>query len=242
MMTNSPFCRMAGLLLVGLFGGMITLYGGDARADIDPVLKDQGWDEILFEEQPPNQFTPLPEAEGDGIQVVSDSTVSVAFLNVDIEIEATPLLKWQWRSSNPDPDTDTTKKGGDDRTLAVYVAFPYQPEHASFGEKVQRPIIEALKGKDTPGRVLTYVWGGGAAQGQAFENPYTGGYGQMVILKEPGAALDTWYQEEVDVAADFEAAFGFPPANPVYVAVGSDTDDTQTVIRAAVRSLGFTSP
>ena len=176
------------------------------------------------------------------MQVVSDSTVSVAFLNVDIDIAATPVLEWEWLARDPDPDTDTTRKGGDDRTLAIYVAFPWQSEHASLGEQLQRPLVEALEGSDTPGRVLTYIWGGGAPAGTGFENPYAGRYGHMIVLREPGAALGAWHPERVDVRGDFEKAFGFEPANPVYIGVGSDTDDTARRIRAEVRGLRFSAP
>ena len=45
-------------------------------------------------------------------------------------------------------DTDVSKKGGDDRILAIYLAFPYQPEFASFKEKLLRPLVVASKGRD----------------------------------------------------------------------------------------------
>lgn len=210
------------------------------RAEIDPELKAMGWDEILFDDKPANVFTNPPGGDGESaVNVYSEASVSVAFLDVDIDIAATPVLSWEWLSRSPDPDTDTTQKGGDDRTLAVYVAFPWQPETASFGERLQRPLVEALKGSDTPGRVLTYVWGGGAPAGEGFENPYTGKYGRMIILKEPGTALHAWHRERVDIRQDFIDAFGFEPANPVYIAVGADSDDTEIIIRAAVRDLRF---
>ena len=221
-----------------IFTVVLVLATTAVQAEIEPVLEEQGWDEIVFDNKTANQFTALDGSEN-AIGIVSDNAVSVAFLNVDVDIEKQPILSWQWLSQDPDPDTDTTKKGDDDRTLAIYVAFPWQSEHAGFSEKVQRPFVQLLKGEDTPGRVLTYIWGGGASKGESFPNPYTKGYGQMIIVQGPGSPLDTWHRESVDVAQDFIDAFGFPPANPVYIAVGSDTDDTQTRIRAAIRDLQF---
>ena len=215
-----------------------------AEAEIDPALKERGWDEILFDEKAPNSYGVPSEAtpHGESVRVLSNSTVSVAFLNVDVDLEATPVLEWEWLARDPDSDTDTTKKGGDDRTLSIYIAFPWQSQHAPLGEKLQRPLVEALKGKDTPGRVMNYMWGGGAPVGWDFENPYAGKYGRMFILKDPGAALGTWHRERVNIREDFKRVFGFEPADPVYIGVGTDTDDSASVMRAEVRGLRFVAP
>jgi len=223
------------LLAVGALAG-----ANPALADLDQQLRDSGWDEILFDDAPPNRFEAITEDNRTiGLTVSSDRSVSVAFLNVDADIGRNPVLSWQWWSKYSGVDTDTTRKGGDDRTLAVYIAFPWQQSEAGFAEKLQRPLVEALKGRNTPGRVLTYVWGGGAAEGVRFENPYTGKYGAMIILKSPAAEPGRWHTEEVDLVRDFEAAFGFKPVNPIYIAVGADSDDTGVVVAAAAKNFRF---
>jgi hypothetical protein len=226
------------ILLVFIFEVMTVI--PLARAGLDQALIDAGWDEILFEDAKPNQFDAIREdGRVIGVNVVSDRTVSVAFLTVDTDIRQNPVLSWQWRSELPGVDTDTTREGGDDRTLAIYIAFPWQQKEASFSEKLQRPLVEALKGRNTPGRVLTYVWGGGAALGERFENPYTGKYGAMIIRKLPSTEAGKWYGEEVDIVRDFKAAFGFEPANPIYIAVGADSDDTGVNVQAAAKNFMF---
>ena len=214
-----------------------------ATAELDTVLTDTGWDEITFDEKPTNRFSVgITQGEGLAVDVVSARSVSVAFKPYDeneINLAETPKLKFSWLSETPDPDTDTTQKGGDDRTLAIYVAFPYQPDQVSFGERLERKLVEALRGKDTPGRVLTYVWGGGAPAGDGFENPYAGKYGQMIIVDTPDTPINTWHDRVVDVRADFIKYFGYEPANPLYIGIGSDSDDTGMEIRASVRALQF---
>ena len=231
-----------GGLISGVAAGLLALaVTATVEAEVDPVLEARGWDEIVFDNLEPNRFSVPPGSlpPGEAVQVYSDSTVSVAFLNVEVDLAETPILEWEWLARDPDPDTDISKKGGDDRTLAVYIAFPWQLDQASFGERLQRPLVEALEGKDTPGRVITYNWGAGARLGRDFENPYAGKYGRMVILKGPDTELGTWHRERVDVHADFIEFFGFVPANPVYIGVGTDTDDTKSVMRAEVRGLRF---
>ncbi|MGC6484687.1 MAG: DUF3047 domain-containing protein [Candidatus Puniceispirillales bacterium] len=233
-----PAFLTAGLLICG----QLLWPGAAAWAELDEVLTTAGWDEITFDEQPTNRFTLPADAAawpGLSVDVVSDSSVSVAYKTLDIAFDETPNLAFSWLSQSPDPDTDTSQKGGDDRTLAIYVAFPYQPDEVSFGERVERSLIEVINGKDTPGRVLTYVWGGGAPAGEGFENPYAGKYGHMIILNEPGTPLNVWHDHRIDVRADFIRIFGYEPANPLYVGVGSDSDDTETIIRASVRDIRF---
>ncbi len=213
-----------------------------AGADLDPKLKEAGWDEITFDDKPSNRFllgeSQRPDLQG-GVRVLSDNTVSIAFFNVRANLNETPILNWQWRVDTPIIDTDLTKKGGDDRSMVIYVAFPYQPESANFAEKIKRKAIEALKGKDTPGRVLTYVWGGGAAKGDRVENPYTEKYGALVYLRTPSDSQGVWLQEQVNLKADFIQAFGYEPASPVYIGIGADSDDTRAKVDASARGFVF---
>ncbi|MCE2516399.1 MAG: DUF3047 domain-containing protein [Alphaproteobacteria bacterium] len=229
------------ILAVVMVACAVAALSSPARADLDDELKKAGWDEITFDDKSPNLFSAINAEHGrvDGVRVVSQSTVSIAFLNVTNDLKKRPKLTWQWRVDTKVIDTDLTREGGDDRSLAIYVAFPYQPEHASFGEKLKRAAVEALKGKDTPGRVLTYVWGGGAAKGAMTENPYAGSYGAFIFQRTPRDPSGQWLTEEVDLRADFIKAFGHEPASPVYIGIGTDTDDTTTRAEAQVQGIRF---
>ena len=213
-----------------------------AHADLEGILVRDGWDEITFDDKTPNTFSSDDAVTGLSreIQVMSKSTVSIAFLNVDIDLGKMPKLSWSWLSQTPVINTDTTQKGGDDRTLVIYVAFPYQPEHASLGDRIRRTTIELLRGPETPDRILTYVWGGGAERGDKIENPYTGKNGQIIYLRTPQDEAGVWFDETVNIKQDFIDAFGFDPVSPVYVGIGADSDDTTSMIEASVKGLNFT--
>ena len=43
----------------------LTVASQPAWAEIDPILKKVGWDEITFDDQPSNQFTPLDNSQPD---------------------------------------------------------------------------------------------------------------------------------------------------------------------------------
>ena len=226
------------LALTLMWSGFLTT---KASAELEQILISDGWDEIKFEDLPENIFTAVDEAEGLSrqIQVNSEGSISIAFLNLDINLETSPHLEWSWQSLTPLVDTDTTIKGGDDRTLAIYVAFPYQPNQASFGDRLRRQAIELLRGPETPDRILTYIWGGGADRGEKIQNPYAGKNGQFIYLRTPKDGKEIWFQERVNIKQDFIDAFGFEPVSPVYVGIGSDSDDTGVKIRARVKGLKF---
>ena len=204
------------------------------------ALEKAGWSEFTFEDKPANQFL-HPFGDTDIIQVDTDKSVSIAYLpfvKKTVNLKYTPSLTFSWRRLGPAVDTDLTIKGGDDRTLAIYVAFPYQPERASPKERLLRPFVEAREGSSTPGRVLTYLWGGGE-RGHWFENPYIGEAGWMRVLQIPSDANRTWFDHHINVWADFIDRFGYPPPDPSYIAISADSDDTGIKFSAQVRSLKF---
>ncbi len=212
-----------------------------AQAELEQALIDDGWDEITFEGSTENVFTARDDISGLSreIQLNAQSSVSIAFLNIDIDLMKTPTLNWSWRSDTPIIDTDITKKGGDDRTLVLYVAFPYQPDQASFGYRFRRAAIELMRGADTPDRILTYTWGGGGPRGSKVPNPYTGENGQIILKRTPEDEVGVWLNENVNLRQDFIDAFGFEPVSPVFIGIGGDSDDTNSLIEARVRGLRF---
>ena len=182
-----------------------------------------------------------PHKNMDIIQVDTDKSVSIAYFLLEkksVNLKRTPYLTFSWRRLGPAFDTDLTKRGGDDRTLAIYAAFPYQSERASLQERLLRPFVEAIEGKKAPGRVLAYVWGGGE-RGGWLENPYIGKAGWMQVLQTPLDADQTWFDHQIDVRADFIDRFGYLPPDPNYIAVAADSDDTGIKFSAQVEGLRF---
>ena len=210
------------------------------QADLTKALEEAGWSEFTFEDKPANQFL-HPNGDTDVIQVDTDKSVSIAYLpfvKKTVNLKHTPTLTFSWRRLGPAVDANLTRKGGDDRTLAIYVAFPYKPEQASLKERLLRPFVEAREGSSAPGRVLTYIWGGGE-RGRWFENPYIGKAGWVKVLQIPSDANWTWFDHQIDIWADFIDLFGCPPPAPSYIAISADSDDTGIKFSAQVRDLKF---
>jgi len=79
-----------------------------------------------------------------------------------------------------------------------------------------------------------YVWGGVHARGDLLPSPYLGPRGKTVVLRPAGGGQ---HDEQVDLRADLERAFGVTDLALVGLAVSADSDDTGTAIRARIRTL-----
>jgi hypothetical protein len=210
-----------------------------AGAVVAPELLDKGWRELPNPNKQENVFS--VGAEG-AVEVVSRDSVSTLYRPVAVDLAERPLLSWRWRVDEAAPATNLAAKGEDDCSLAVFVGFPYDPGQASFFERMKRPLVESWVGEDAPGRVLRYVFCGDHERGATVESPYLGDAGAIKVLRPARSPTGEWLQEEVDLAADYRAAFGEAPPDPTQLAIQADTDNTASMSRASVADLAFTSP
>lgn len=125
------------------------------------------------------------------------------------------------------PATDLSRKGGDDRNLSLYFIFVPQDVAPSLAGKG----IRALRGRKDV-QVIQYAWGGNHARGTVINSPY--GNGVTIPLRQAGTGRAS---ENVDLNADFARAFGGTKGALIGLAVSGDSDDTKSVIEAAIGGL-----
>ncbi len=209
---------------------------GEEPSYLSTDLKVRKWEEIRFEGKTPNIFTSC----GDGcVQIVTNMSVSMIVRPIDIDLEHAPILSWEWRIEKETTFSDLSIKGKDDRAVALYVAFPYNPNHSSFAESLLRPFVELKRGRNAPGRVISYVWSGYGNRNQIIQSPYLSPGGAIMILRNQLAKSGKWIRERVDVASDYQRIFGMKPDMANYILISSDSDDTQTSNQASIRSIEF---
>jgi hypothetical protein len=218
----------------------VLLVSGTADATenpFHPTLAADGWEEITFDGKRPNLFTVC----GLGcIQININSSVSMLGKLVTVDLDRHPILSWEWKIGNTLTPSDLSVKGKDDRAIAVYVTFPYNPGTASFIERLMRPLLEAWRGSDTPSRVISYVWAASGSHGKIIESPYFGEANVMIVTRNASDAVNNWVMERVDIVADHERAFGFFPSVAAHVLISADSDDTGTENQAYIKGLRFT--
>lgn len=194
-----------------------------------PDLEKAGWQHLELPGREPAWFSATQEHT---LEVGSKEGVSFLYREIQFMDPSSTHLSWDWRVSQPVPATDLTQSDGDDREIAIHLWFPDEDY-----EGRSLSLVSFLGS----GRALTYVWGGNARRGTRFANPHFSSSGSMIVLRPGGQWATQWITESVDFAADYEKAFGEPPKRlPIFLAVSTDTDDTETESRASVRNFAFT--
>ena len=196
-----------------------------ASAFAGPVNFSNGW-----QEQRLSLFSSNDYQFGQNLGLVSDGSVSIAWTRVGRGDWGTSGASWSWTVDQSVPATDLSRKGGDDRNISLY--FVFVPEELAPG--LEGANIRSLLGNDDV-RIIQYAFGGNHARGAVIPSPYgPSGQGVTVALRQ---AVTGSFNENVDLAADYARAFGGQKGALVGLAVSGDSDDTDSVIRAALGNL-----
>ena len=183
------------------------------------------WSEQKFPRLAGNQWTQSSQA----VQVQSDDSVSLLWTRLPASDGATSRASWKWSVRESVPGTPLTRKGGDDRNLALYFVF-MPPDRAKANRNAS--VRKMLRAPDA--RVIMYVWGGSHGRGEVLPSPYLKDRGRTIIRRPAGTGE---FRESVDLKADFERAFGEEKTVLVGLAISSDSDDTGSSVRAQLGGL-----
>ncbi|TFL18773.1 DUF3047 domain-containing protein [Jannaschia formosa] len=186
-----------------------------------PLAFDGSWREQGFLRFSSNDYA----QRGAELQVTSDGTVSLLWRAVPEAMRGATRASWGWSVAESVPATDLSRKGGDDRNLAVYFAWT-DPQTAATAD----PGRGAALLRDASTRVIVYVWGGADPRGTVQNSPYLAGM-RTIVLRQAGTGS---HSEQVDLAADYARAFGDAPGVLVGMGISADSDDTDSRIRAAI--------
>lgn len=190
-----------------------------------PLAFDAGWSVQTFPRRKPNAFA----LGGTHVDVASDGGVSLLMRPLPQDLWSTRRAGWTWGVTRSVPATDLSRRGGDDRNLALYFVFlPEDDARRMEGAPLRRVLTRRAA------RSLVYVWGGPAGAARISPNPWLDGRGVSVALRPAGTGH---HAETVDLAADHAAAFGTAPGALVGLGLSADSDDTASAIRARVADL-----
>ena len=197
-----------------------------ASATAAQISFDRSWKEQGFLRFFTNDYV----LRGNRMDITSDGTVSIIWRPLEPSLGNAYQAAWQWQVAEGVGATDLTRKGGDDRNLAIYFVFVDEETAQSRSRNSVRRIL-----RNSSTRALVYVWGGAHKKGALLPSPYSNKL-RTKIQRTPGTGS---FSEQVDLAADYRRAFGADPGVLIGVAITADSDDTGGKIEAAIANLNI---
>lgn len=218
-----------------MLAGLLPWAPAHALAQADAALLQQGWLHTPYDGIRPARF----RLAGDGVAVEGEGAGS--FIHRRVE-GAAGCLSWRWRVNLGPPPTDLTRRGGDDRAVSVAVGFAGWSTRATAWQRTQHAIAQARAGdRPLPRSVLLYAWGGTGQEPLHFYSPWMPGLGRVRILRPASTPVGRWFEEQVDLRADWRDAFGGEAPPLLEVAIGTDADDTRSHVAATIERLRFSA-
>lgn len=171
------------------------------------------------------RYTLVSEEGTTVIRAESRNAASGLIRKMRIDPGRYPVIRWRWRVNRIFPKGNVRKKEGDDYPARIYITFEYDPDQLSFFQRAKYKAAKLAFGEYPPTGAISYIWASTAPKGTAVPNPYTDRV-MMIAVESGSAGLNTWKEEERNVAEDYRKAFGHEPPAISGVAVMTDTDDT----------------
>ena len=165
------------------------LVSGPARA----LPFDGGWQVQTFPRRRPNVY----RIRGNGVDVLSEQGVSLLLRRVPEAHAGARRARWTWEVSATVPATDLTRRGGDDRNLALYFVLVPEARAARLRAGTLRGLLA-----DRDARTLVYVWGDSRPARTILPSPYLRDRGVSIVLRSAGTGR---HDENVNLARDHEA-------------------------------------
>ena len=184
------------------------------------------WEPITFPKIEKHSEYSLEKEEDRSILVArSNGSASGIRYVKEFNVYVYPVVRWKWKIGKVFAKGNVEEKSGDDYPLRVYIMFKYDPDKASFAERVQYGLAKMLYGEYPPMSSLNYIWANKFHEKRIYPSPYTD-RAQLIILRAGEGQAGSWMEEQVNIIDDYQLAFGMPPPETASIAIMIDSDNT----------------
>ncbi len=231
LLLGSPARSADGLLVVGAF----------SQAPEGPL--PPGWRPQIFKKKHNAKQTAYAVVRDGEVSVVRAESVGAASgieREVSVDLKAHPVLRWRWKVENVVAAGDPRRKDQDDYAARVYVTFAFEPDKASFGERLRFRATRTLS-SNVPFAAISYVWANRTPAGAVVASPHLGDIVKLIVAESGTDHAGQWMSEERNVYEDYRRAFGKEPPRVNGVAIMTDTDNTMARATAYYGDLIFTN-
>jgi hypothetical protein len=91
------------------------------------------------------------------VRAESVGTASGIEHEIPVDLNTYPVLRWRWKIDRVVVSGDPHRKDKDDYAARVYVTFGFEPDKASFGERLRYRTTRALF-SNVPFAAISYIW------------------------------------------------------------------------------------
>ena len=185
-----------------------------------------GWQPLHFSRiNRHTEYSLVEDGDTVVVKAVSDQSASGLARAISIAPTVYPVIQWRWKVNNVLQKGDVTSKDGDDYPARIYITFAFDPDKASYLERLKYEAARLIQGQDVPYRAISYIWGSNSRAGSMIANPYTDRV-MMFVVEAGDEKLQQWVTERRNVYEDYQKAFGEEPTMISGVAIMTDTDNT----------------
>ena len=163
--------------------------------------------------------------------VSADRSVSILRQQMDTAPVQAGRLAFSWKVDGLPPGADLKDAQNEDSPVRIVLAFDGDRSRLTPRAHRLSELTRLLTGEPLPYASLVYVWSNTEPLGTIVVNPRTDRIRKLVVESGP-EQLGRWRDHERDVHADFLKAFGEPPGPLRAVALMTDTDNTQSQLKA----------
>ena len=217
---------VAGSMLLVLLSCLNLYAEGDKVFMREDFIDLQNWKPLFFPKiKRHSEYSIEKDGDRSCLRAESNASASGLILKKEFNVFEYPKLKWRWKISNVYLKGNAEEKSGDDYPIRLYVIFKYDPDKASFTQKIRYGIAKTIYGAYPPQSSLTYIWESKTHNKCIITNPFAE-EAKMIILEAGGDNVGKWLQEEVNIVKDYRKAFGNKPPAIASLAIMNDSDNT----------------
>lgn len=159
------------------------------------------------------------------LKAESNASASGIVFKKEFNVFEYPRVKWRWKISNVYKKGNAEEKSGDDYPVRIYIMFKYDPEEASFSQRVRYGLAKAIYGEYPPHSSLNYIWESRNHDKSILTSAYAAEV-KLIILQTGDKNAGEWVEQEVNIINDYRMAFGGDPPALTSIAIMNDSDNT----------------
>ncbi len=211
---------------------IITLFSVVVWGQMNPVMfrEDfndlENWKPLYFPKiKQHSMYTIVKEGTDSFLKTESNASASGIIYKKEFKVYDYPRVRWRWKVSDVYVKGDEKSKAGDDYPIRIYIIFKYDPEAASFGQRIKYGLAKTIYGEYPPHSSLNYIWANKKHAERFITNAFVD-EAKMVLLEAGSEKAGKWIEEEIDILEDYQKAFGTKPPAIASIAIMNDSDNT----------------